>query len=290
VPDSRTIVVPSPVWYEPEPETPAIPITATGLDFALLPARNAQESTVALLARWRLPARFERMYGGRVNAAIEIVAVDALTGGVWNGVAETGKTVPLASVMNADPPERPGGPIAFGSTFNIDLVKHLGLPHERRSYSVFLWIDTLMSPSRTFEAPGEAPKARPDAAPAAESALELTKSPGPPGAGTAPVLELAEPRRLDQLTGPKILGSVRRPEIDPDARVPLTVLALCHRSRRLWWRSKQLSDIHWDEGACHFEVSLRELSAGRETPEKAFVIAVVGGARSEILEVEIPPE
>lgn len=129
------------------------------LDFALVPATSPAGSTTALLASARLPGRFAEIYGGRIEGAVNIVAIDLRTGAVYHNGAERAGAVPLASVMNPNPRPAPGEP-RFEQTdnyFNVDLREQLRLPPHGASYAVFLWLDDMVSPVRVAKLPGPPP-------------------------------------------------------------------------------------------------------------------------------------
>ncbi len=156
------IVISRQPWYGVQPQSPALVPGRLSLDFALVPATSPRGSTTALLAAARLPGRFAEIYGGRIEGAVNIVAIDLRTGAVYHNHAERGGTVPLASVMDPDPRPAPG--VArfeqIDSYFNVDLRAQLRLPEHGAKYAVFLWLDDMVSPVRVAKLPGPPPSGR----------------------------------------------------------------------------------------------------------------------------------
>ncbi|MEZ0227759.1 MAG: hypothetical protein ACAI25_03985, partial [Planctomycetota bacterium] len=133
------------LWYEAAPESPSVDPRTPSIALALGTRPGTGRTTFAF-ASFSLPGRrASEFFGGRVTTALEIVAVDLDSGRVFHRSADRR---PLTA------PNGAGAPVATGHV-NVDLVRHLGLPPERRNYAVFLWLDDLVSNVRAFEAHGD---------------------------------------------------------------------------------------------------------------------------------------
>lgn len=142
--------------YGPQELSPALPDEGFLLDFVCYPATGASgRASVSLFAAARVSGRYVDIYGGRLEGAIQIVAVDALTGSVYARNGERGKPVPLPLAMNPAPQPPPPGVARSESAeiyFAVDLASHLNLPPRRATYTVFLWLDEMTSRPQLVEA------------------------------------------------------------------------------------------------------------------------------------------
>jgi hypothetical protein len=268
------IVIARQPWYGVQPQSPALAPGRTSLDFALVPATGPRGATVALLAAARLPGRFAEIYGGRIEGAATIVAIDLRTGAVQINQAEAGGVVPLASVMNPDPKPQPGV-AAFeqiDSYFNIDLRTQLRLPPDAARYAVFIWLDDIVSPVRVAKLPGPAPQAGAEKAPA----------------GTPPGIHFGQtPRTPDPAGGIALRSADSRvyAAIAPAARQgKLNVLALDFRTRAIaragFVLPKREAAFDFDPAALTGPVPA---GAG---PQKTFVLVSIGEFLSPVLVVD----
>jgi hypothetical protein len=258
---AQELVITRPLWYGQQPQSPPLPEDGFALEFTLRPARNAGAPTVALLAAARLPGRYAGMYGGRINGAIQIVAIELDTGRVYHAPAERPGAVPLALVMDPDRRPRRGEAAVedIETHFNADLCAHLSLPPNQATYAVFLWLDELTSPVRLAQLPGP----------------QGQVAPPPKAADARIVLTLAAPTtqpgriRIQGAAGPAVL----------------TVLALDYRSRALKWRSVPLPKRALQSGESALDLALNGLLAAPGSPQRTFVVANAGQALSNVLVV-----
>lgn len=259
----QELVITRPLWYGPQPQSPLLPRAGFALEFTLRPARHAGAPTVALLAAARLPGRYAGVYGGRINGAVEIVAVELDSGRVYHAPAERADAVPLAAVMNPDGRPRRGEAAVeeIETHFNADLRAHLGLPPNQANYVVFLWLDELTSPVR------------------------LAQLPGPQGQ-VGPAARAAEARITVAIGRPKAQpGLIRIQTTGAAGQSRLTVLALDYRSRVLKWRSVPPSQPALGRGEGDFDFDLEGLLAGLGGPQRTFVVASAGQTLSNVLVV-----
>ena len=263
--------------FGPGAHSPTLPQSGFVLDFAAPPAVNASgEETVALFAAARLPGRFADIYGGRLEGAVQIVAVDYRTGTAYHNNAEIGHMVPLAAVMDPNPAPPQPGVAYFESTemhFAVDLRTQLTLPPNAGLYGVFLWLDEMTSSLHEVRIPGGEP-----AAPAPQppfGALNFRKSSQTPLAKGSEVVLHNSPkdRRVYGAVGGDAKGG------------PLTLLALDYRSRLLKSATFPVNELA-------FDFDLIELLGdpgwitSTSKPQKAFVLAVSRGFLSRVVVIE----
>ncbi len=268
------IVISRQPWYGVQPQSPALVPGRLSLDFALVPATSPRGSTTALLAAARLPGRFADIYGGRIEGAVNIVAINLRTGAVYRNHAERGGAVPLASVMDPDP--RPAQGIArfkqIDSYFNVDLRAQLRLPEHGAKYAVFLWLDDMVSPVRVAKLPGPPPSGqeeRPAAGTPAGIHFGQAQNTPDPGEGIA----LAG-------AGSRVYAAVA----DRARQGKLNVLALDFRTRAIGWLSFTLPKR---EGAFDFDAAaLTGAVPGEAGPQKTFVLVGIGDILSPVLVVD----
>ncbi len=264
------IVISRQPWNGVQPQSPPLTAGRLSLDFALAPARSPRGATVALLGAARLPGRFTEIYGGRIEGAVNIVAIDLRTGAVYHNHAEPPGVVPLASVMDPDPKAAPG--VArfeqMDSYFNLDLRAQLRLPPHGARYAVFVWLDDMVSPVRVAKLPGPPPSdkgAPPSGAPAG---IHFGRTPQTPDPGDGIALSRA---------GSRVYVSVAQRA----RQGKLNVLALDFRTRAMGWLGFALPK---KESAFDFDaVSLTGAVAGTAGPQKTFVLVSIGEDLSPVL-------
>jgi hypothetical protein len=67
----------------------------------------------------------------------------------------------------------------------------------------------------------------------------------------------------------------------------LTLMAVGSRDRKFRWHSIELPDDVIENKACFFDFNLGTLVDQTDPPQKAFVIAVLGSKKSEVLVVDV---
>jgi hypothetical protein len=288
------IVLPQTLMYGPQPHSPALPEGVFGLTFSAPPALGPDgKPTVALFAAATLPGRYAEIYGGRAPGATEIVAIETRTGRVYHHRAERDDNVPLAFVMEPEPP--PPAPEeaaieAMEGHFTVDLRTQLMLPPEAGTYTVFLWLDEMTSGALAVPMPGApaAPAAAPPTLPLA--GLRFLRSAHTPQAPAGGIV-LHRPAGDGQVFGaadPALLS----PPPPEGVEEHLTVLGLDFRSRALYWRSFAVPEAVRTNRDLAFEFYPALLAQGPgwmdapDPPRRAFLVACFRQAVSRVLVLE----
>lgn len=286
-------------WYGEEPDSPALPQDGFALVMSVVPARSRTGPTSALLGGYRVPGHLVRVYNELITGAIEIVGVDGSTGYVYHNNAEEdgGEAEPVTVNLNPPPPAPGVLPSSARSAhFNVDLREQLHLPAEKGNYHIFLWLEELTSPVEEIELPGPAPKSPPPPPPerADDGLLAFKESYESPRArGKQVVLALPHPQEKPSNDTPVMIYGAVGPGCIPtnpprkgEPRKTITVLGICHQSRDFRWQSTPLPVEVIEQKTCSFEFDLLRLLKGAKRPQKVFVIAMCGGAKSEVLVVD----
>jgi hypothetical protein len=267
------IVISRQPWTGVQPQSPPLAPGRMSLDFALVPARSPLGATVALLGAARLPGRFADIYGGRIEGAVNIVAIDLRTGAVYHNHAEPAGVVPLASVMDPDPKPAPG--VArfeqMDSYFNVDLRAQLRLPPHGARYAVFVWLDDMVSPVRVAKLPGPAQRERGEKRAGAPAEIHFGRTAQTPGAAGGIALSGA---------GSRVYAAVAPRALQNN----VNVLALDFRTRAIGRLGFALPNR---EGAFDFDVaSLTGAASAPPGPRKTFVLVSIGEVLSPVLVVD----
>jgi hypothetical protein len=282
MPSEPVIQIPSKPVHGLQPNSPALPPRGFAFDFAVWPAVDPSgQPTAALFASARLPGRFADIYGGRMEGAVNIVAIEHQTGRVFHRHAEGGHMVPLAGAMNPNPAPPAPGVAYFESIdtyFAVDLRKQLTLPPGAANYATFLWLDEVASPLRWVQLPGTQTPPEPLFPDPAAAAIQFRFTSGSPAAGAADIVlqRTAADMRVYGAVGPGVASA---------GAGPLTILALDFRSRTLKWHALPLNGLA-------FDFDLLALFGGPGTfdpgppPRRVFVVAASRGALSRVLVVE----
>jgi len=255
--------------YGPQDLSPALPDDGYALILAVYPAVNEGRSSAAVYMSARVAGKYADIYGGRLAGAIQIVAVDVERGVVYSRNGERGKPVPLPLAMNPNPQPPPKGVAPVESAevyFAVDLVSHLGLPPQGAAYSVFLWLDEMVSQPRIVELPGE--RANLTTTLPWPTMLERNVGAGPPDG--SPELKLEGSRMLGSTSG------------------IFALLGLDFRSREV--KSVSTSSVAAVE---RFSFDPRSVFRGpgwldaKEPPRRAFLTLCAGRQRSAIVTFEV---
>jgi hypothetical protein len=266
---NSSLVLARPV-YGQQDLSPVLPPAGFVLDFAVYPATNqGGQASVALFAAARVAGRYADVFGGRLPGAIQIVAVEAERGVVYSRNGERGKPAPLPLVMNFDPQPTPRGVAPVESAevyFAVDLCAHLGLPANRATYTVFLWLDEMASAPRLVDVPGA--QARPPTPPAWPFVLARDPDSPRPAEGLPALKE----------QGSRMVGL---------ASGRFSLLGLDFRSRAVEWVSAS------GGAAVSFSFDPRSVFSGPgwldapEPPRRAFLVLCGAGQLSSIVTVEV---
>jgi hypothetical protein len=268
------IVIPSALWFGQQPQSPAVPHPA-GLDCALRQARHGNNPAVALFAAARAPARLVQVYGGRLNAAIQIVAVDTATGRVYSRPGERAGAAPLSEVMDRATPSFGAATVQSADTWlNCDLREHLGLPAVGADYTIFVWLDEMTSPARSTTLPavsgsrsGPTPLA-PSSMPGVEWLARTTEAPLP-----GSVALRSSGSNIEGAFDPSLLRGAGA----------VSLVALGYRNRNV-----RSAVIHTPSAsATRFRADVAPLGVvnGRRG-DAVFVVAVAGASVSNVLRLE----
>ena len=253
-------------WAGRELGTPALPADAFGLAFALV-ADERRDVACVLRASYRLPGEYAQRYGGRIDAAIALVAVDRLTGTVHAGDLEGVPGAPPLFV--ATPPEGGSGPVSIEGERNVALVEHLGLA-PGRGFDVFLWCDEFVSRLESLDVPSLA-------APEGARPFVFAETEGRDTGAPRGELELAR-------VGERFEGGAWLPG-RATGPLPLTLLCLHRSSRALAWRATTVPPRESASAEWSFSVALdavRPRASGTH-----FALAVAGGLRADALAFEV---
>ncbi len=282
MPSDPVIQIPSTPVHGLQPNSPALPPRGFAFDFGAWPAMDRSgRPTAALFASARLPGRYADIYGGRMEGAVNIVAIEHQTGRTYHRNAERGHIVPLADVMNPNPAPPAPGVAYFESIdtyFAVDLRTQLTLPPGAANYAVFLWLDEVTSPLRWVQVPGSQTPPEPLFPDPSAAALQFRQTGGTPGAGPA---EIALQRAPGDM---RVYGAVG-PGVAAAGAGPLTILALDFRSRAVKWRTVPLNGLAFDFDLLALFGGPGVLDPG-PPPRKVFVLAASRGALSRVLVIE----
>jgi hypothetical protein len=275
MPSDPVIQIPSTPVHGQQPSSPVLPPRGFAFDFAARPAMDASgKPTVALFASARLPGRYADIYGGRMEGAINIVAIEHQTGRTYHRNAERGHVVPLSGVMNPNPAPPQSGVSYFESIdtyFAVDLRAQLALPPGAANYAVFLWLDEVTSPLRWVQMPGDQTPPEPVFPAPSAAALLFRQTSGSPGAGQA---EIVFQRAGGDM---RVYGTVGA-GVAATGAGPLTILALDFHSRALQWHTVPLDGLV-------FDFDLLAMFPG-PPQRRLFILAASRGALSRVLVME----
>ncbi len=273
-------------WSGPQPGSPKLPESGTGLDFALQPATSADgKPTLALMAGGRLSERQADVYGARVGGATHIVAINAASGDVFSQSAERPGAAPLPSIRNRHSETSQTAKATVDSIeiwFNADLRSHLGLPPQAETYRVFLWLDEMTSPLHIAELPAAGAASGSSSAPALDSAgIRFQRSRCSPRARQhALMLRLGTGRHNGIVYG----AADPRDLIASDSL--WTMLALDVTTHQLFHHSLKVrkSDLTSSEGCFEFKSSLLDLP--KEAGGRYLLVAVSPWAISNVVPLQ----
>lgn len=284
-------------WYDKEPLAPTIPPGQAGIDFTLVPAVRGRTITVAMLGSARIPARQAELYGTAATQLIRLVAVDRTTGAVTHYHCAPAHVIPLPVPAQPDPPPPAPGMartnwIEIG--LNCDLAAQLGLGKSAGIYSVFAWMEDVVSPVHDLlldedkdrpGQPGPMPKLT------VNSPINSRRTPDSPDrVERRIVLKHAKPEKPASIA--RVLGSIG-PEVfpKPDANtLPrpkyLVVLAITALEHQVAMANVILPPTFDAAGAGEFDFDLAALYPEPPKPQRVYVIAFAGNNVSAPLIVE----
>jgi len=279
------IDVPSTLWYDELPQTPAVRESTDEVVFAVVPGRSAQGPTVVLAGRYYLQPPILDYYGGQLPRPVRVVAVDAQTGAVFSEQLITDKSPPVfVMVPEGTPPS--GGGRATEGTFNVDLPAHVGLPPRAGTYHVFLWIDHVLSAvqditldENAHRTPAPLSFRKPDQVLHFGAAHTLAAAPG------AIALRAASKPHSREVEGAWIPDPARL--ADRKSPYVLTVVAFNHRDRAFGWASADLHALPAGTDPARFQLDASALTGASPGEQKVFVLAFAGGTLSKVL--VLPP-
>lgn len=296
---AQSIEIKKSPWYQAEADTPPVSQKEFTIKVNLLPARNNGRSTTALLGAYRLPGRMGDWYGSRIPGAMTIAAINQETGFVCFNHAEPSHTVPIEEVIDPDTQPDPNElqRVAVEGMFNFDIAKQLGIPPEKGEYVLFAWIDEITSDVQTvrFEEDKERHKGA-RIGQVDSQIVTFEKSPPSPRLGRIPIMMLSESDQavakptVNDVTVYGAVSPTLLPVAPPAADEPftyLTIMAVGARDRKFRWHSIELPDEVIEGKQCFFEFNLGTLVDQTDPPQKAFVLAVLGEKKSDVLVVDV---
>lgn len=132
------------VWYEPSIDVLDKDEEIQGVFFKIEKQENEYGPTLVLNGCYRLGEYYSTLYGGRIDNAIDIIAVERSSGKIYHAAPVRPETVPLIATY---PPENHNDGmylISESAYFNADLCKLLGLPGIAAEYIIYLVLDKLV--------------------------------------------------------------------------------------------------------------------------------------------------
>jgi len=278
MPPDEALPITRQVWPDEHPASPRLAEDTSAIDFALQPARSDEGPTVALLGSYRLLAPYAERFGGRVRAAVQILAIEAAGGRVFHSNATRADAAPFRLPLRQPPapPDPLGGVFAVAGHFNVALPEQLGLPGDEATYSVFVWLDELTSPVHVVRTPANPDRrALPAPAPPDQDIVRFETPRRCPRAARGGIALAAAPPAPD---GPQLRETARRLSAAPDH---LVLLALCASTRHLYAHTFPLPDAVTGP-AIGFEADPLRLIGPAEPAQQLFALAWLGGALSPV--------
>lgn len=285
-------------WYTPEAQSPAIPTKGFSIELASAPATRDDQPTMALLASYRLQGRFGEVYGGRVHGAITVVAFDAKFGKVYFGTGDPSHTAPMEASIDPDATPPPGEPklVSVEGQFNLDLADKLGLPPEEATYTAFAWIDDVLSAPIEVTVPKNPNRHRMSGPAVGEVTQDLVTFEDSDGSLKPQRNSIAlrwepgdHPDQLVEVTlygmvAPDLLPAQMPPQNEPPPYLALA--AIGQRTRELLWNRADVPEKAVLGKSAFFKCPLKRLVRPSEKPQRAFVVAMMGDGRSDVLAVD----
>lgn len=291
------------VWYEAAPLSPKLPPETFGIAFVTAIAEGINGLTVALFGVSELIGSYGEQYGGRIPGAMEVIAVDVRSGGLYHARGERMDSAPL-QVVPASTAARAEGMVlgSVGTHFNIDLCEHLALPARAATYNVFVWLDDCISAVQQIEVPHN------PARQAQSAKLNAMRYPQPvhfresvhtpkavPG---RPIIGLVDAAGAAPMTGAAVMiaGNIHGQDL-PDKTLlsddPQPVLHLLVRgrmNRELVWHSERIEPRLWRNQTVAFDCNLAEVVNQAYPGDEYFAIAMHANAISNIVKFTWPSD
>jgi len=290
MPPDEALPITRQVWPDEHPASPRLAEDTSAIDFALQPARSDEGPTVALLGSYRLLAPYAERFGGRVRAAVQIVAIEATGGRVFHSNATRADAAPFRLPLRQPPapPDPLGGVFAVAGHFNVALPEQLGLPGDEATYSVFVWLDELTSPVHVVRTPANPDRrALPAPAPPDQDIVRFETPRRCPRAARGGIGLGVAPPAPDGSQGPRLTGAADlaalretalRLSAAPDH---LVLLTLCASTRHLYAHTFPLPEAVRGP-ALGFEADPLRLIGPAEPAQRLFALAWLGGALSPV--------
>jgi hypothetical protein len=244
----------------------------------LRPARNGNAATVALFAAAHVPGRMAEVYGGRINGAIEIVAMDSATGRVYFRSGERPGAVPFSAVMDRRTTRDPhSAPTESADTWlNCDLRAYLELPSQAATYVVLLWLDELTSRVQVIDVPGAAASDAVRAVPASRVDVQwLDRTAKQPSGGGIALRTLSD--RGTKIEAELDTSALRRSSA-------LALLAIDYRTRAC--RSATLASPSSGKAGFVFDPAVLWRVANGKRGDAVLLAAIAGTSVSNILRLQ----
>lgn len=257
--------------------------------------RSKHGDTTTVRIEYAVPERHDKIYGGRARSALNVVAINLLTGAVYANAPTSPHSVALADAMKPKAGGPPGEGMSRVTTavlVNVDIPWLTAIPPDAGEFVNVVWVDEIASQPTRFSLP------RSDARPG------VPKTPAKPPVGAAiafqPRTAAAGAKLLDvepdgadpskRLMRGMISGTLLSPDASKDGRKPIfTIVVLDMLTRQIGYESVFLPDKA-DQQVFSFtanlETILKTLPGAGEG--RIFVIAHVDGTVSAPLAFEPP--
>ncbi len=295
-----------PVWYGREANSPELPEGQLGIEFSTADANGPFGDTIGLYATVRIGGIQAEIYGGRANAATEVVALDAESGMVYHSPAKRIDSVPFRPVSGLPQDQASTDAVLdeIESNFNVDLCVHLGLPPEYAQYHVFCWMDHVTSDIQVIDTPAANERdelGKPLTRPCASEVVSISTQAGilPQGIQGVFLASTVEKKAAEEASkeekireGVVVQGNVSsellpaEPPLPDDVPLYLTVMVRSFVDRKFKWCSVHIPESCLESRSLSFNIKPFYLLDLPETPQRIFVLAAVGSTISNIFTIE----
>ena len=271
---------------------PQLPAQGFIIDFNLVPGKAGDAPTILLHAACRVPGEFIRNYGGQLQQAAFIGAIDRKTGAAFvaDGSPAHGLPLDMNRVVNRPPPSKNAPDIVSGeATFAIDLPRQLGLPAEGGEFAVAVWIDSIISAVKVVKVPAN-PALKPQRAvtarPAALSVVEFGKKNSSPKPVSGAIVAAGSFEEKPFGIG-HVYGAVGPGVYPKDAKLLfVTVFASSFLSREVAAQSVVLPADAKPETGVFLDFEAGQMFTGIQDRRKAFAFIVADVQASPVVVLE----
>lgn len=282
-------------WKEPHPQAPKFADKEMGIKFVCVPAKRQGKDTIALLGSYRLPGKFDAVYGSRIPGALQVVVIHQASGQVYHSPAERAHVPPLDTQMQPEPGSNAWGPgaelIHTEGSFNMDLRGQLGLQKEASDYSVFVWLDEIVTAVQTVKVPASAEPSIAAPTPAPATGLQFRKLAVSPAAAGPVTIAVQPDGAIPLEIGPHLVGSLADDLLPakgspPAGRPKIILLGLSYLTREFRAASADFPADAVDSRIPQFDMPVKNLvdltAPSDKGAQKGFLLVCVGKALSNV--------